>query len=186
MLQEQPQHFPRGVVEIEQLGQVAVGAYKGFGVGFEGDLLVLFQFRFKGINHPVNDGVKLGGLKPEAEYDTLKNIISVFNQQFAQFFEDNPNVDQKDAEQTLAVTIPQKMEADAETLQSIKNSDKDNARITSNEKVDDLMEALLFTHTEIYKKYKNDLDFQKRYKEFVFEAMWGKANRSGRVGAVAG
>jgi len=116
--------------------------------------------------------VKLGGLKPESEYDTLKNIVTLFNQRFGGDF---PDVDAEDVEQVLAVQIPDKMEADEETLQSIKHSDKDNARITSDEKVDDLMESLLFTQTEIYKKYKTDPDFQRRYKEFVFEAMWRKA-----------
>ncbi|NJN96903.1 MAG: hypothetical protein HC875_23780 [Anaerolineales bacterium] len=67
------------------------------------------------------------------------------------------------------------METDLDTLQSIKNSDKDNARITSNEKVLDLMEALMFTHTEIYKKFKTDPDFKKRYQEFVFDVLWQKA-----------
>ncbi len=123
--------------------------------------------------------VKLGGLKPEMEYDTLKNIVSMFNQRFGGDF---PDVDAEDVEQVLAVQIPDKMEADAETLQSIKNSDKDNARITSDGKVDDLMEALLYTQTEIYKKYKTDPDFQHRYKEFVFEAMWYKAAGGSSVG----
>lgn len=128
--------------------------------------------------------VKIGGLKPEAEYDTLKNIITTFNQQFSQYFKDNPAVDPQDAEQALAVNIPQKMEADEQTLQSIKNSDKDNARITSNEKVDDLMDALLYTHTELYKKYKTDPDFKRRYQEFVFDVLWQKVGSAGGVGAM--
>lgn len=125
--------------------------------------------------------VKLGGLKPEAEYDTLKNIVSMFNQRFGGDF---PDVDAEDVAQVLVVQIPGKMEADAETLESIKNSDKDNARITSDGKVDDLMETLLYTQTEIYKKYKTDPDFQKRYKEFVFEAMWYKTGGSVVAGAM--
>ena len=125
--------------------------------------------------------IKLGGLKPEAAYDTLKNIVSMFNQRFGDI-DWGDGVDAKEAEQILAQQIPDKMEADADTLQSMKNSDKDNARITSDEKVLDLMEALLFTHTEIYKKFKTDQDFQRRYKEFIFDAMWSKAGSGGSVG----
>ncbi len=127
--------------------------------------------------------VKIGGLKPEAEYDTLKNIVTVFNHRFGDI-DWGSGVDAKEAEQILAEQIPDKMEADAETLQSIKNSDKDNARITSDEKVIDLIETLMFTHTEIYKKFKTDEAFKKRYQEFVFDVLWEKASSAGGVAAV--
>ena len=69
------------------------------------------------------------------------------------------------------------MKADLKTLQSIKNSDKINAKITSDDKVLDLMQTLMFTHTSIYKKFMDDPDFKKQYQEFVFDMMWQNSKR---------
>ena len=123
--------------------------------------------------------VKRGGLKPEPAYDTLENIVTLFNQRFGDI-DWGEGVDAQEAEKILVGQIPDKMEADEETLASIKNSDKDNARITSDEKVIDLIETLMFTHTEIYKKFKTDPDFKKRYQDFVFDVLWEKAGNPGR------
>ncbi len=79
-------------------------------------------------------------------------------------------VDAKEAEQILT-GLPDKMKADLETLQSIKNSDKDNAKITSDDKILDLIQKLMFTHTGIYKKFMDDPDFRKQYQEFVFDVL---------------
>ncbi len=59
-----------------------------------------------------------------------------------------------------------------EILQSIKNSDKDNAKITTDDKMLDMMQTLMFTHTGIYKKFMDDPDFKKQYQEFVFDVLW--------------
>ncbi|MDN5360899.1 MAG: type restriction enzyme subunit, partial [Thermotogaceae bacterium] len=57
-------------------------------------------------------------------------------------------------------------------LKSIKNSDKENAKITSDEKVMKLMQNLVFTHSGLYRKFCSDQNFKKRYQEFVFDILF--------------
>ncbi len=115
--------------------------------------------------------VSTGGGKAEQEYDTLGRIIAEFNKRFGNI-DWGDGVDAKEAEQILAGQIPEKMKTDSETLQSIKNSDKDNAKITSDGRILNLMQSLMFTHTGIYKKFMDDSDFRKQYQEFVFDMLW--------------
>ncbi len=50
-------------------------------------------------------------------------------------------------------------------------SDRQNAKITTNKKLEELMQQYLFTQTEIFKKFTQDKDFQRRYKEFMFDLL---------------
>ncbi|OQY00631.1 MAG: DEAD/DEAH box helicase [Desulfobacteraceae bacterium 4572_130] len=115
--------------------------------------------------------VSTGSGKPEQEYDTLKSIISEFNKRVGNI-DWGKGVDAKEAKQILTKQIPDEMKQDPETLQSIKNSDKDNAKITSDKKVVNLMGNFMHTHTSIYKKFMDDPDFKKQYQEFVFDVLW--------------
>jgi len=45
------------------------------------------------------------------------------------------------------------------------------SQISSDKKVEELMQKYLFTQTEIFKKFSTDLDFQRRYKEFIFDTL---------------
>ncbi len=115
------------------------------------------------------------------QYDTLGNIVSNFNKRFGNI-DWGEGVDAKEAEKILLNQIPDKIQTDAETLKSILNSDKDMAKITSDEKVKDLMQSLMFTHTGIYRKFVSDPDFKNRYLEFVFDIMWDKSNTLNELG----
>ncbi len=69
--------------------------------------------------------------------------------------------------------IPADIKADAQTMDTINTSpDKQNAKISSDKKVDKLMQQYMMTQTEIFKKYSTDKDFKRRYQEFVFETLW--------------
>ena len=69
--------------------------------------------------------------------------------------------------------IPADIKADAQTMDTINTSpDKQNAKISSDKKVDKLMQQYMRTQTEIFKKYLTDEDFKRRYQEFVFETLW--------------
>jgi type I restriction enzyme R subunit len=114
--------------------------------------------------------VSSGAGKPEQEYDSLARIIQEFNRRFGNI-DWGDGIDPKEAAQILAEQIPDKMKADREMLQSIKNSDKDNAKITSDAKVLDMMQALMFTHTIVYKKVMDDTEFRNQYQEFVFDTV---------------
>ncbi|MDM8541071.1 type I restriction endonuclease [Desulfococcaceae bacterium HSG9] len=144
-----------------------------------------YRIHKKGVTHIVlDDDVKpiepipvgTGGGMTEHEYDTLESIISEFNKRFGNI-DWGQGVDAQEAEHILTGQIPEKMKADLKTLQSIKNSDKANAKITSDDKVLDLMQTLMFTHTSIYKKFMDDPDFKKQYQEFVFDMMWQNSKR---------
>lgn len=50
-------------------------------------------------------------------------------------------------------------------------SDRQNAKITTDKKLEELMQQYLFTQTEIFKKFTQDKDFQRRYKEFMFDLL---------------
>ena len=64
------------------------------------------------------------------------------------------------------------LRADSDTMKTIQNSDRQNAKIASDKKLVDFMQNLLFTHTEIYKEFTDDPDFKRRYQEFIFDIMW--------------
>lgn len=121
--------------------------------------------------------VSSAGSITEKNYDTLDNIISDFNKRFGNIDWGN-DVDPEEAEKVLVEKIPDIMKGKIEILKSIKNSDRDNAKITSDESVQNLMQSLMFTHTGIYKKFLNDTDFKSQYLEFIFDIMWNEGNNS--------
>lgn len=113
--------------------------------------------------------VIVGGGKGEDEFDTLEEILKTFNQRFGDIdWSDKDKVDQ-----ILTIDMVNDMKADMETMDAITTSpDKQNAKISSDKKVEELMQQYLFTQTEIYKKFTTDVDFQRRYKEFIFDTLW--------------
>ena len=113
--------------------------------------------------------VEVGGVKTKPDLDTLENIIKAFNQRFG----DIEWTDKDKVNQFLTQQLPSEMKKDELTMKAITDSpDKQNAKISSDNKVDELMQQYLFTQTEIFKKYSKDPDFQRRYKEFIFDTLW--------------
>jgi len=119
--------------------------------------------------------VGVGGGKSEPELDTLENIIAAFNQRFG----DIDWTDKDKVNEILTQQIPADMKADDKIMDAINTSpDKQNAKISSDKKVEELMQQYLFTQTEIFKKFSTDHDFQRRYKEFIFDTLWGQSKQS--------
>jgi len=119
--------------------------------------------------------VGVGGGKSEPELDTLENILNAFNQRFG----DIDWTDKDKVNEILTQQIPADMKADSKIMDAITTSpDKQNAKISSDKKVDELMQQYLFTQTEIFKKFSTDHDFQRRYKEFIFDTIWNTQNQS--------
>ena len=113
--------------------------------------------------------VDVRGGKPEPELDTLENILNAFNQRFG----DIDWTDKDKVNEILTQQIPADMKADAKIMKDITNSpDRQNAKISSDKKLSDLMQKYLHTQTEIYKKFSSDKDFERRYKEFIFDTLW--------------
>lgn len=120
-----------------------------------------------GFVKPIPVGV--GGGKSQPELDTLENILTAFNQRFG----DIDWTDKDKVNEILTKQIPADMKADSKIMDAINTSpDKQNAKISSDKKVEELMQQYLFTQTEIFKKFSTDKDFQRRYKEFIFDTLW--------------
>jgi len=118
--------------------------------------------------------VDISGGKVEPELDNLENILRVFNQRFG----DVDWTDKDKVNQILTVQIPADMKADSKVMDAITTSpDRQNAKISSDKRLEELMQQYLFTQTEIFKKFTNDKDFQRRYKEFVFDTLMQKKNQ---------
>ena len=111
--------------------------------------------------------VNVRGGKPEPELDTLENILSVFNQRFG----DIDWSDKDKVRKILTEQLPNEMKANKEIMDAVKYSDKQNAKITSDKKLEEMMQQYLFSQTEIFKKFTQDKDFQRRYKEFIFDTL---------------
>jgi len=112
--------------------------------------------------------VGVGGGKSETELDSLENILNAFNHRFG----DIDWTDKDKVNEILTQQIPADMKADGRIMEAINTSpDKQNAKIASDRKVDELMQQYLFTQTEIFKKFSTDKDFQRRYKEFIYDTL---------------
>ena len=115
--------------------------------------------------------VGVSGAQSENEFDTLENILKSFNQRFG----DIDWSDKDKVNEILTQQIPADMKKDERIMDAINTSpDKQNAKISSDKKVEELMQQYLFTQTEIFKKFSTDADFQRRYKEFIFDTLWGQ------------
>ena len=111
--------------------------------------------------------VEVGGTSIDHEFDTLENIINAFNQRFGDI--DWTNKDK--VNEILIQQIPADMKADAQIMDAIRTSpDKQNAKISSDKKVEKIMQNYMRTQTEIFKKFSTDPDFERRYKEFILGA----------------
>jgi type I restriction enzyme R subunit len=112
------------------------------------------------------------GKKGENEFNPLEAIINEFNTKYGI---DNWTDDDK-IKAFLFQQLPADFAKDHDTVNSVNNSDKQNAKITSDKKVEDLMQDVIFTYTDLYKKFTDDPDFKRQYLEFVFNQIWNKRN----------
>ena len=89
----------------------------------------------------------MAGGKAEPELDTLENILAAFNQRFG----DIDWTDKDKVNKFLTEQLPAEMKADKKVMDAIITSpDKQNAKISSDKKVEDLIQQYLFTQTEIF------------------------------------
>lgn len=126
--------------------------------------------------------VDVGGGKEQPEFDTLENILKAFNLRFG----DIAWTDQDKVHEILMQLIPADMKKDEKIMNAIMTSpDKQNAKISSDKKLEDLMQQYLFTQTEIFKKFTVDDDFQRQYKEFVFDTLWQQGQGQGHYASIS-
>jgi type I restriction enzyme R subunit len=56
-------------------------------------------------------------------------------------------------------------------MDAVQYSDRQNARISTDKKLEEIMHQYLYSQTEIFKKFTTDPDFQRKYKEFIFDTL---------------
>ncbi|MBA7526398.1 hypothetical protein ES705_18560 [subsurface metagenome] len=84
-------------------------------------------------------------------YEKLFGSVDIIKQFNNRFGIDNWTDDDK-VKNYLFYQLPQEMQADESTMKKINNSDKQNAKITSDKKVEDKMQEVIFQFTDLYKK----------------------------------
>ncbi len=105
-----------------------------------------------------------GGRMPEPHMEPLSLILKTFNDRFG-------NIDWKDTAKIRAVVteeIPRKVAEDRAYQNAMKNSDKQNARIESDQALQRVLVELLADHTELFKQFSDNPDFKKWLADTVF------------------
>ncbi|MFA6924830.1 MAG: type I restriction endonuclease [Bacteroidales bacterium] len=111
------------------------------------------------------------------EFNPLEIIINEFNTRYGI----NNWTDNDKVKRFLFEQLPADLAKDEATVNAVKNSDKQNAKITSDKKVEDLMQDVVFTYTDLYKKFADDQDFKRQYLDFVFNKIWETNHTQTRV-----
>jgi len=119
--------------------------------------------------------VEVGSGKGDQDLDTLENILTAFNQRFG----DIEWTDKDKVNEILTQQIPDDMKKDERVMNAIIHSpDKQNAKESSDLKLEHLMQQYLFTQTEIYRRFSTDLDFKRRYEDFIFDKLSQQGQQS--------
>lgn len=108
------------------------------------------------------------GAKPDNEFDQLEAIINDFNTRYGI----NNWTENDKVKKFLFDQLPADLAKDEATVNAVRNSDKQNAKITSDKKVEDLMQDVIFLYSDLYKKFSDDQDFRRQYLDFVFNKLW--------------
>ncbi|MGV8134709.1 MAG: hypothetical protein AB2L20_05815 [Mangrovibacterium sp.] len=122
--------------------------------------------------------VEVTGGTAEPILDTLENILNAFNHRFG----DIDWSDKDKVRKILTEQLPAEMKASKEIMDAIQHSDKQNAKISSDRKLEEIMQQYLFSQTEIFKKFTTDKDFQRRYKEYIFDMLIATKNQGEQIG----
>ena len=108
-------------------------------------------------------------------FDELETIINEFNTRFGI----NNWTDDDKVKNFLFQQLPADLAKDHATVNAVQNSDKQNAKITSDKKVEDLMQDVIFTYTDLYKKFTDDADFKRPSRGFSLgQRPWARQSTS--------
>lgn len=102
-----------------------------------------------------------GGLD-EPEIERLSNILQTFNDQYGTEFEDADKVRQ------MAENIAKDVAKSDELINSIKYSDEQNARITSDKIVGEELLKHITTNFDLYKLYSDNKEFKEDFSAMMF------------------
>jgi len=155
---EQDEDLAKGIIEAIDLDSYRVSLTRKEDINLTGEEEL----------DPLPTTIKGG--KILGELQQLEAIIKEFNERFGI---DNWTDDDK-VKNFLFDQLPKDFEKDTATVNAVNNSDKQNAKITSDKKVEDLMQDVIFQFTDLYKKFTDDPDFKRQYLDFVFEKIWNQ------------
>jgi len=109
-----------------------------------------------------------GGFVPEPEMELLSNIIKTFNDLWGHIdWQDQDRINRLIAEE-----IPRKVAADRKYQNAMKSSDEENARIEHKRALERVMTGLISDHTDLFKLFADDAQFQNWLRETIFAATY--------------
>jgi type I restriction enzyme R subunit len=109
---------------------------------------------------PITNDVSAG--RGEPEIDRLSNILRTFNDRYGTHFEDADKVRQ------MAENIAADVAKNEELMDSLKYSDEQNARITSDKVVGQELLKHITTNFDLYKLYSDNKEFKEDFSAMMF------------------
>lgn len=113
------------------------------------------------------------GKKTDLGFADLDTLIKEFNTRFGTDWKPNDK-------RYVYITqqLPADFAKDVAIMNAVKNSDKQNAKITSDKKVEELMQEVVFGYSDLYKKFTDEKDFKRQVLDFVFDKIWKQQNNN--------
>lgn len=111
------------------------------------------------------------GGSSEPEMDRLSNILQTFNDRYGTHFEDADKVRQ------MAENIANDVAKNQELITSLKYSDEQNARITSDKIVGEELLKHITTNFDLYKLYSDNKEFKEDFSAMMFGVVKELINR---------
>jgi type I restriction enzyme R subunit len=105
---------------------------------------------------------EMRGSASEPEMDRLSNILQTFNERYGTHFEDADKV------RRMAEQIAHDVAKNGELITSLKYSDEQNARITSDKIVGEELLKHVTTNFDLYKRYSDDAEFKQDFSAMMF------------------
>ena len=120
--------------------------------------------------NPVPSGT--AGGKPEAELDHLTQILNTFNDLFGGIeWKDEDNVRRQIRE------LPAMVAKDEKYRNALKNSDKQNARMESDNALKNAVFSIMQDNMEIFKQFNDNPSFRKWLSDLVFDVTYAGSDR---------
>jgi type I restriction enzyme R subunit len=122
---------------------------------------------------PIPTDMRGGSSQPEI--DRLSNILQTFNDRYGTQFEDADKVRQ------MAENIAKDVAKNKELISSIKHSDDQNARITSDKVVGEELLKHITTNFDLYKLYSDNKEFKEDFSSMMFGVVKELIHQSIRI-----
>jgi type I restriction enzyme R subunit len=107
--------------------------------------------------------VEVRGAGNDPVKDPLSLILADFNQKFGTDWTENDRI-----QRILFNELPDAVQRDQEYQNAKKNSDRQNARITYDKKLEDKFQEFMFEQTGLYRKFTDDPEFKKWLQDTLF------------------